>query len=227
MNHPVPARDGEPVLAHLSLRRGVGFLGLSLPIVLILGKIWLDGGGLLGSISGYYYTSMRDYFVGTMCAMGVFLALYRYRREDRYLSDALAVFAVGVALFPTNPAGANPTTGQTIIGYIHLVCASLFFLCMAYFSLALFTRTDPRRIPTRQKRRRNVLYRVCGIAIVACLVLVVATNFLLTDHLKNEVHPLLWLETVAIWAFSVSWLVKGEFLFLKDESPDRGSQGLR
>lgn len=51
MNHPVPVRGGELVLAHQSLRRGVGFLGLALPIVVILGKIWLDGGGVLDSIS--------------------------------------------------------------------------------------------------------------------------------------------------------------------------------
>lgn len=129
---------------------------------------------------------------------------------------------------PTRPIRpVNPTTGQTIIGYVHLACAALSFLCMAYFSLALFTRRDPRRIATRQKRHRNVLYRVCGTAIVACLVLVVATNFVFSDHLKNELLPLLWRETVAIGAFSVSWLVKGEFLVLKDESADRGGQGLR
>ena len=133
----------------------------------------------------------------------------------------------GVALFPTNPTGANPTIGQAIIGYVHLACAALFILCMAYFSLALLTRRDPRRIATRQNRQRNVLYWVCATAIVACLVLVVAANFVFNDHLKKELHPLLWLETVALWAFSVSWLVKGEFLVLKDESADRGGQGLR
>jgi hypothetical protein len=62
------------------LRKGIGFLGLALPIVLILSKIWLDEGGIQGSISAYYYTTMRDYFGGTMCAMGILLASYRYRR---------------------------------------------------------------------------------------------------------------------------------------------------
>lgn len=204
-------------MSYLGLRKGIGFLGLTLPIVLILGKILLDGGGIRGSISGYYYTVMRDYFVGTMCAMGVFLTSYRYRREDNYLSNAIAVFAVGVALFPTIPGGANPTTSQMVVGYVHLICASLFFLCMAYFSLSLFTRTDPQLNPTRKKRQRNVLYRVCGVTIMACLVLVVVTNFGFTNHVKDELHPLLWLEAIAVWAFAVSWLIKGEFLFLKDE----------
>jgi hypothetical protein len=224
MNQPA-TRDGEPSQDSVSLRRGVGFLGLALPMVLVLGKIWLDGGGVLGSISSYYYTAMRDYFVGTMCAMAVVLVLYRYRREDGYLSDALAVFALGVALFPTSPAGDHLTTEQMVVGYVHLTCAGLFFLCMAYFLLALFTRTDPRVTPTRQKRQRNLVYRVCGIAIVTCLVAMVATDFALPPHVKNEIHPLLWLETIAIWAFSLSWLVKGQFLVLKDKTGDHPSQG--
>jgi len=139
-NQPEPATNGGLAMSYLGLRKGIGFLGLALPIVLMVGKIWLDGGGIENSISAYYYTGMRNYFVGTMCAIGVFFTSYRYRREDNYLSDAVAAFAVGVALFPTTPAIASPTTSQTIVGYVHLTSASLFFLCLAYFSLFLFTK---------------------------------------------------------------------------------------
>jgi hypothetical protein len=222
MTQPDPARQSGLALSYLGLRRGIGFLGLALPVVLVLGTIWLGGGGVRGSISSYYYTVMRDYFVGTNCAMGVLLIAYRYRREDSYLSNAVAVFAVGLALFPTTPALAHLTVGQTIVGYVHLACASLFFLGMAYFSLFLFTRTDPHRIATPQKRSRNVLYRVCGTLIVACLVLVVASDFAFTDHVKDGLHPVFWLECIAVWAFSVSWLIKGEFLFLTDQAADLG-----
>ena len=38
--------------------------GVELPIVVILAKIWLDGGGVLDSISSYDFTSMRNYFAG-------------------------------------------------------------------------------------------------------------------------------------------------------------------
>jgi hypothetical protein len=87
---------------------------------------------------------------------------------------------------------------------------------MAYFSLFQFTRTEPGLIPTAQKRQRNAVCRVCGIAIVACLALVVVTNLVFTNHVRDQVHPVFWLESIAVWAFSVSWLVKGEFLFLRD-----------
>ncbi|MFD6072007.1 DUF998 domain-containing protein, partial [Amycolatopsis lurida] len=39
---------------YLFLRRAIGFLGIGLPFVLVFGKLVVDGGGLLNSISGYY-----------------------------------------------------------------------------------------------------------------------------------------------------------------------------
>jgi hypothetical protein len=204
-------------MSHLGVRRGVGFLSLALPVVLVLGKIWLDGGGIQTSISGYYYTVMRDYFVGTQCAIAVLLLSYGYERTDSYLGNAVAAFAVGIALLPTSRPGIHHTTAETIVGQVHLACATLFFLGMAYFSFFLFTRADTHRATTPQKRQRNVVYRVCGITIVACLALVPVTNLVLTSQLRDQVHPLFWLESVAVWAIAVSWLTKGElFVFLQD-----------
>ena len=208
---------GGPALSHLGLRKGVGFLGLALPVVLALGKFLLDGGGIQGSLSGYYYTVMRDYFVGSNCATATLLLCYRYRREDGYLSAALAASAVGLALFPTNPPGvAGLTAGQSAAGGVHLVCSTLYFLGQAYFCFAVFTRTDPGSVPTPRKLQRNIVYRVSGIAIVVCLVLIAVANQLLTKELRDQFHPVFWLESVAVWAFSVCWLIKGRALFLKD-----------
>ena len=226
MTQPGRAEHSGFSLSYRGLRIGIGFLGLALPVVLIFGKRWLDGGGVRGSISDYEYTVMRDYFVATMCAMGVLLAAYRYGREDDYLSDGVALFAVGVALFPTTPAGVNLTTGQTIIGFVHLVCASGFFLGMAYFCFSRFTRTDPHRDPTPQKRTRNVVYRVCAMVIVACLALVVVGDLALSGPQKEVLHPVFWLESIAVWAFSASWLIKGEFFLLRDQPVKPGRQRL-
>ena len=124
--------------------------------------------------------------------------------------------------FPLRRASRSPTAVQTLVGYVHLACATLFFLGMAYFSLFLFTRTDLGLILTAKKRQRDAVDRVCGIVIVACLVLVVVTNSVFTNHVRDQVHPVFWLEPIAVWAFSVSWLVKGEFLFLRDWPAGRG-----
>jgi hypothetical protein len=204
-------------MTQAGVRKGIGLLSLALPVVLVLGKMLLDGGGIQGSISAYYYSVMRDYFVGTQCAIAVLLAYYRYEPEDSYVGKAVAGFAVGIALLPTSQPGVQHTTVQTVLGNVHLTCATLFFLGMAYFSFFLFTRTDPQRLPTAQKRRRNLVYRVCGITIVACLALVVVTNLVLSDQVREAIHPTFWLESVAVWAIAASWLTKGElFTFLQD-----------
>ena len=61
------------VLSYLELRKAVGIIGFALPFVLAFGKDLLQGPGIEGSISGYYYTDMRNVLVGSLCAIGVFL----------------------------------------------------------------------------------------------------------------------------------------------------------
>jgi hypothetical protein len=64
----------EPlVLSYLGLRKAVGIIGLALPFVLAFGKILLQSPGIQDSISAYYYTDMGNVFVGSLCAIGVFL----------------------------------------------------------------------------------------------------------------------------------------------------------
>jgi hypothetical protein len=216
-----PTGGDSRVLSYLGVRRGVGLLSLALPVVLVVGTIWLDGGGPRDSLSAYYFTVMRDYFVGTNCAMAALLVCYRYQRADSHLSTAAALFAVGLALLPTTEPGTSQTTTQMVIASVHFLCATMYFLLQAYFSFFLFTRSDPSHAPTPQKRRRNILYRVCGIVIVTCLALVAVTNLVLSQQVRHEVHSLLWLESVALWAIAVSWLVKGEVLLLKDRPGPR------
>jgi hypothetical protein len=63
------------------LRLWVGVMGIALPLVIGIGHALQVGEAvLLDSISGAYYTEMRDIFVGSLCAIGVFLICYRYAR---------------------------------------------------------------------------------------------------------------------------------------------------
>ncbi|MCW2718877.1 MAG: hypothetical protein JWR81_2699 [Pseudonocardia sp.] len=208
MSESLASEAGTLVLSYLGLRKAVGIIGITLPFVLLVGKLLVDGAGLPGSISAYYYTGMRNVLVGALFAIAVFLISYRYGPQDNRAGTLAGVMAIGVALFPTSPA--NPTAQQQTIGIVHLVCAGVFFLTLAYFSYFLFTRTDPARPPTRRKLQRNVVYRVCGVLIVVCLVLAVLSDNLLGRALVDALNPVFWLESVAIVAFGVSWLVKGE-----------------
>jgi hypothetical protein len=200
-------------MSYLGLRRAVGVVAVALPFVLLAGKLLIDGPGLPGSISAYYYTSMRNVLVGLLFMQGTFLLSYRYDRRDTIAAAVAGVAVIGVALFPTQPM--HPTPTDVVIGIVHIVCAAVFFLTTAWISLFLFTLTDGS--PTRRKLQRNVVYRVAGIVILVCLVLQVAADNLLPRAVVDAVHPVFWLEALAVIAFGVSWLVKGETVLRDDQ----------
>ena len=97
------------------------------------------------------------------------------------------------------------------------MAATVMFLTLAYFSYCLFTKSNGQ--PTPQKRKRNVVYRICGVAIVACIVLVGVFKLFLAATPIADLDPAFWLESLALWAFGISWFVKGETLW-KDVDPN-------
>ena len=113
----------------------------------------------------------------------------------------------------------NPTAGEMAIGTVHFVSATVFFLTLAVYSFFIFTKTDPSRPMTPEKKKRNVVYRVSGIVIVVCLAAIAILNLVPPGPI-DQLKPVFWLETVASVAFGVSWLVKGETL-LKDRTDGR------
>jgi hypothetical protein len=211
-----PSAPTPLVISYLGLRKAVGIIGIALPFVLAIGKVLVESPGLEMSMSAYYYTDLRNVFVGSLCAISVFLMSYRgYDRRDHVAGILASIFGVGVAMFPTAPE-VNPTSGEKIIGGLHFLWAALFLLTLAYFSLALFTLTDAPGRETPRKLERNVVYRVCGWTILACLILGAVVGQLPADSPVRTLDPLFWLEALAVVAFGVSWLTKGEAI-LKDQ----------
>jgi hypothetical protein len=240
MNQPSES-DRSLANAYIRLRRAIGYIGITLPFVLALGKILLKDRGLPDSISDCYYTVMRNVLVGSLCAIGVFLLFYKYEKHDFVFTDLAGVFAVCVAFFPMAPKVCHPTATEKIIGTVHYVSAALFFLTLAVISLFLFTKTYPkntrrprkpydylsllwatRTIPEaplrRPKRQRNCIYRICGYTIVACIVLLKLVMRPSMETQFEHIHPVFWLETIAVVAFGVSWLIKGETLWRDPKS---------
>ncbi|GAA1385513.1 DUF998 domain-containing protein [Pseudonocardia kongjuensis] len=215
MTSPTPRAEGA-VLSYLGLRRAVGVIGIGLPFVLVIGDLALGGDGLRDSISRYWYSPVRDVFVGSMCAIGVFLYCYRYDRPDRLLANVTGTAAIAVALLPTSPE-TGATTAGTVVGWLHLVAAAIFFVGLAVFCLDLFTRGD---VHNPRKAARNRVYRICGATIIACLVLAALDAALLPDALAARWNTLFWLEAVAILAFGVAWFVKGDTVLRDPPSSD-------
>jgi hypothetical protein len=204
--------------AYTHLQRVIGIIAVLLPPVLVLGNMAFNGWVLKGSISAYYYTTMGSVFVGALCALAVFFLSYNYRplpsfELDNILSTIASVAAVGVAVFPTTSNAAQASGGDKAVAFVHLAFAGLLFVLLAVFSYYLFTLSSGPM--TERKRQRNRLFRACGLIIAASIALVLVTNAV---DPPSEWHALLWLETVCVEAFGVSWLVKSGFLGILADS---------
>ena len=211
------------VRSYLTLRKAVGIIGCALPFVLALGKMLTQSSGIQGSISCYYYTDMRDVFVGSLCAIGIFLMSTRgYDWRDELFGILACVFAIGVAFFPTTPC-TDPAPRFHLVGFLHLAFAAALFLTLAFFSIFLFTETDPHKIPTRQKIQRNRVYLACGWIIIGCIFVMAAVELTPLKGYVEWLSPVFWLESTAIISFGVSWLTKGEAILKDDEAPSLSS----
>jgi hypothetical protein len=208
------------VFSYLTLRKTIGILGIALPFVLSLGSLIIFQTGFQSSLSKYYHTGMGNVFVGTLWVMGFFLFSYKgYSRKDDIAGDLACIFAIGAALFPTAPVGSTSSIYR-IISAVHMGFSALFFVMLIYFALFLFTKTheDKDKPPTRKKKQRDRVYKVCGYTMSIC-VLLVFVYALLPESINSDLkklNPIYWLESLTVLAFGVSWFVKGEAI-LKDE----------
>lgn len=202
----------EFIKSFLFLRRWIGIVGVTLPIVLIAG-VALTSGQLLSSISASYHSDLRNVFVGGMCAVGVFMIFYRgVDPWENAFSNLAGAAGILLALFPTRPA-KDPTQAAKVIGGFHIGFSVVFFVTLAVICFFLFPRLEPEsNVGQSRKPLRNIIYRGCGITIAVCLVAILVFGWFLESETRF-LHPVLWLEALAIFAFGTAWLIKGKTLF--------------
>lgn len=211
-------------ISFLSLRKAVGWLGILLAPILVFGTKFIGNcPAIQYSISHYYYTIMGDVFVGIICAISFFLIAYPgYDKVDNRLTNIAGVLALGIAFLPTNQ---NTNKLCTVVNIIpnevresaHLIIAGLFFLILSYIAIFRFTKSKiPKKSRAMKKVIRNRIYRICGVMMFLSIVLLIIISF--NDRIAEtyeKLHPVFWLEFIALFFFGFCWLVKGE-LFLKD-----------
>jgi len=203
-----PDRGPMVVVSYLTLRRTVGFLGISLPIVLftwgmLREHLWLN------TISAYYSLRARDALVGCLCTIGCFLFTYHgHDKHDNVVTQVAGTCAVLVALLPSTHSGVQHA--------LHFLFAATLFVLLAYISYFRFTRRDSR--PTEAKLTRNRVYRLCAIVMIVCVGLIPALDLMHLTARLSAIRPDFLLETLALWAFGLSWVVKGGALWADQSS---------
>ncbi|MDA3850883.1 MAG: hypothetical protein PF447_06390, partial [Spirochaetaceae bacterium] len=176
---------------------------------LIMGS-WTAGIVSIGpSLSDYYHTFSRDIFVGVLVVIGVFLVTYKgYDKWDKVITLSSGIFMICIAVFPCfNGERTNylfQFLNPRVTGYIHDTSAAFAFSLLGVMSFFQFTKAGA--LMSVNKKRRNIIYRVCGIIIWLTVLLMI---FL------NSTPLFIWLESLVLWAFAFSWLIKGQAL-LKD-----------
>lgn len=226
----VSPSDSEPdppsALSYFAERRAAGYIGIALPVlVLLYDRIAMSC--VPSSISGSYHTDARNIFVGSLCAVGVFLVCSIGYKEDKWWSILAGVLAVTVAFCPTNVDGACKVDGASNPEWtpaVHGIAACALFLVFTYFCLVLFTRTQvngaiKKRPALKElrgaKKQRNIVYIVCGWIMLAAIGVFALFSIVAAVH-KDFTEPrylVFGVEWVCLWSFGFAWLVKGQQLF--------------
>jgi hypothetical protein len=152
---------------------------------------------------------------------GILLMCYRgYSWIDDIINTVTGIAALCICLFP---CGNNPDIlvgtfqiPQNISGTIHNISAILFFVLLSYNVLFLFTKSSGEM--TANKKKRNIIYRVCGIGMLCALAGIVVVNIF-------SVWAGIWMvEAVALFFFGIAFLTKADvypWLFCDSKDVDK------
>ena len=234
------------VFSYVTLRNLIGFSGILLPIVLVIFSRREEHEKVIqGSISAYYYTSVGDIFVIVVCILSAFLLTYKgYRTLEKVLLSIASVSGFGLTMFPTAwkegmlarsahvPRNVVPKIFQL---EIHWVFAGLFFISLSLISIFFFTKTRQKNVITRgtdqhltQKSWRNIVYITMGCIMLVCMTVILIYS--VVDPVQKffgDFSLIFCMETVAVFAFGVSWITKGETLFPDKDKPHYIIRGIR
>lgn len=189
-----------------------------------------------GSISDYFYTSSGDIFELSLCTCCILIMVYAgYNWKERLLCYISALGGLGVAVLPTkwkdtckvsihnvlvDPDDVLVFPGTDI--EIHFILAGIFLVGLAILSIKFFPLSSPDSIQSlkpgnkkTQKEKRNRIYKACGWimlgSVFACIIYV--WKWEIIDPLIGKFPMIFFWETVALFAFAISWLTKGETFY--------------
>ena len=148
---------------------------------------------------------------------GILLINYKgYQLMDDVSATIAGIFGILICLFPmTYVPDPSTKTGilhlpSNISNIFHCISAVGFFGVLAFMSFFLFTKTDGN--VTTQKKIKNIIYRVCGVGMIASFLLMFLGFF------DWAPYNLTWIvEAIALFFFGLSWIVKADaFPLLQD-----------
>ncbi|WP_105168238.1 hypothetical protein [Pseudoalteromonas sp. T1lg23B] len=206
-------REFDRQINHKTMRVIIGAIAILLaPITLI----FADVSYAINSVSATYWTNSGDLFVGSLIIVGFFLASYNgasgHRDTEFYISKAAAIFALGVALFPTKgvhiehvePSWTIKLTENIGIApiHIHFMSAVLLFTClivlMFFFS---------KRAARKGKQTRSLFYKFNAVLMVVGMI----GAGVFGEFVLHSDETILIVEWIGLTLFGLGWLVAGSY----------------
>lgn len=203
------------------LRVWMAVIGALLPIIVIVWGLleqiaWSD----MSSISAFYWLPspgnanppLRDWFVGSLCAVGLCLVVYYgYTPLENWLLNFAGLFLVIVAL---NPMPWPPEKYQGFTFSLHYEAAVAFFVLIAA-SIWCCAGETLDAVPEKDRPGWRKTYQTFSIAILVAPVVGLI--------LGGQHHRTILVEAFGIWVFSAYWLVKTyEIVKYSDARPSSG-----
>jgi hypothetical protein len=218
--------------AYRTILLAAGVIGILMPVGLILGdRFFLDAPfELRDSISSYYYSPLRDLFVGSLCVIGVLLITYEWPGSGfawaEFVISSLAGFLLLLVAFcPTEPPGLphsgnhckvdDPTPapctalqhhfGDNDLYKVHIPSAILALGLLAVLAV-VFARHESRATPPRMTLR-NVHFLSAGVIVLGLIVAGIGFKWN-----PEPIWQFQWVyvgEVIALLGFGFGWVVRG------------------
>lgn len=185
------------------LRCSIGWLGMLLPWLVVL-ITWSWPGSI--SITYYSYLATGTFMV-ILGSAGMLLMNYKgYTKVDDIINTITGIAGLLICAFPMayKVGDVYVKTGvlgldSNISGIFHNISAFLFFGLLSFNSLFLFTKSSGEM--TKNKKIRNIIFRVCGVGMLASFLILLIPGSILEN--KTWVT-----EMFALTFFGISWLTK-------------------
>lgn len=160
------------------------------------------------SISASYHVGgwARDVFVGCLFAITAFLLAYNgYSTREMLLSKVAAIAAFGVAMFP-----CGCKVYPEIVPGLHGIAAGVMFVVLA--ALCYTFRQRARAKGHREAMLRSHIYELCGLTIIATIVVLGGDNLLGGPIAARVPRLTFYGERTGLIAFAVAWLTASRVL---------------
>jgi hypothetical protein len=163
------------VISYLTMRKAIGWIGILLPLALVIGDysikklnllnnnwfvktddcyhVYPFDSSLKSSISYYYYSSVGEIFTSALFAVALFLFCYKghplrkgeFGLSDKAMSNLAAFFALGIVIFPASSSHCIPDNLRIFISSKNTGIIHFIFAGLFFTSLSFISIFNFRR----------------------------------------------------------------------------------